>query len=172
MANQFIGLLGDCRALVEPGIDSLGQHTRAPTFHPAHLGVEVALKGLVEVQQRTKVGPTQLSTQCVDNVFIGKNLGKPHHVAQVLRAKAAPVVNGQLLRQRCHDLLTVRRALALQHLGVDTLPHAPVEQREPHVDGDGGLLPSGIDEMAQLGQQRIGRCAGHHLLLRHAAPIG
>lgn len=63
-------------------LDALTQRANAPTFDAAHLGIEVALEGLVEIEQCAKVSPAQLSTQCVDNVFFWEYFGKTNHVVE------------------------------------------------------------------------------------------
>jgi len=83
------------------------------------------------------VGPTQLSTQCVDNVLARKSLGEAQHVPQILDAEATTVFCFQLLRQRNNDLLAVFGTLAAQYFRADALADPPVQHRQRRVDCDG-----------------------------------
>ena len=63
-SGQFLRLARQRRAFVEHGTDLFLEGAGAPAFNPAHLGVEVALKGILKVDDREEMGPAQLSHQC------------------------------------------------------------------------------------------------------------
>jgi len=41
----------------------------APTFHPAHFGIEFPLERIFDVDNRLKMRPAQFCTQCLQNKF-------------------------------------------------------------------------------------------------------
>jgi hypothetical protein len=56
----------------------------------------------------------------------------------------------------CHrhdNLFAVGGALAAQHLTVNALANAPIEEPEPHIHSDRGLAPRFGDQRSNVGQQ-------------------
>src|SRR5437763_713883 len=70
--SEFRGLLRQSSALVKHPTNFLTQHPHAPSFHAAHLRIEVALQMLLERQQLDEVRPTQFFRQRRDNSLLGK----------------------------------------------------------------------------------------------------
>src|SRR3977135_2445481 len=121
-----------------------------------HLRIEFALKRLGQRQQFAKVRPTQLSPQCGDNLLVGKGLGKLDHPAQILFGIAATVLGDQLSRQRGDNLFPIGGAFAVQHLQMDALTDAPIEDCESYVDSSGSLPARILNQGTDLDHQFSG----------------
>ena len=159
-AAEFFRLPRQRRALVKHAADLFSQRADAPTFHPAHLRVEVALQRLVQRDQRDEVGPRQLSYQRYDNLPVRENLGKLDHAAQVLVTKAPSKFLLQLSPQRGDNLLSVLRPFLPQHLTPDAVADLPVEQRESRVDRPCHAFTGLHNHFPHVGQQAAGTDSG------------
>src|SRR3970282_569749 len=95
---------GQGGALVEHTVDLLLERAGAPALDPAHLGVEVALEGILHRNERLEMRPAQLSPTCGDNLRVREGLGELQHPAQVLFAKAPAELRLQLSPQRGDNL--------------------------------------------------------------------
>lgn len=127
LTGQRAGLSRDGRAFVEQALNLGGQRARAPALQAAQLGIKFSLERLFEVDELSEVGPTQLSTQRVDNLRVGKDLRKTNHVEQVDPAKTRAEFNGQGSTERVDDLFAVLGALFFQEIGADPVADLPVE---------------------------------------------
>jgi hypothetical protein len=85
------------------------------------------LKRVFDGQQSDEMGPTQLSYQRYDNLFLGKDLGKLHHPAQIFLAEAWAMLVNQLSCQRYDNLLAVHGSFLAQNLIDDPFADAPIE---------------------------------------------
>jgi hypothetical protein len=126
--DQLVRLLRERRPLVEHGLDFLVQRARVPLFDPAHLGVEVALEGIIQVDDPAEMRPTQLSAQCVDNLGIREFLGKPGHVREISRCEPLPELGHQFCTHCVQNLLPVFRPLLFEHILADAVADGPVKQ--------------------------------------------
>src|SRR5260370_27228562 len=127
------------------------------------------------------MGPTQLSTQCVDYLLVWKGLGETHHVEEVRPAKPVSKLNGQLSTQRVDYFFAVIGALFLEDVRPNSLPDLPIKQNQRRIHRLGDTLAGVTDQSAQIVEQlRPGnrrRSFGRSLfgpcdwlyLLRHAA---
>jgi hypothetical protein len=109
-------------------LNFVGQLPRAPPFYAAHFRVKFTLEWLFQVDDLAKMSPTQLSTQCVHNLLVWKNLGETHHVEEVRPAKSVSKLNGQLSTQCVDYLFAVIGALCLEDVRPNSLPDLPIEQ--------------------------------------------
>ena len=80
--------------------------------------------------------------------------------AKTPQAKAGTIFAHQFCRQCRQNLLAVTCALPAQHFGADALPHAPVEHGERSVGCARRTLARGVNQGAQVGQQRVRLCMG------------
>ncbi len=60
-----------------------------------HCGIKLTLKRVIEINNRFKVGPTQLSPRCGDNLFVGKNVGKFYAMSKLLWTPAFTKLAGK-----------------------------------------------------------------------------
>src|ERR1039457_5860921 len=86
--RQFFWLPRQRGALEEHGTDLLSQRALVPALDAAHLGIEVALERVVQVDNEREVGPTQLCSQWLHNSGIREDLGKAHHIEEVMPREA------------------------------------------------------------------------------------
>jgi hypothetical protein len=85
-------------------------------------------------------------------------------MAQLFLAPASAIGLGELLGQGGDDLFAIFGALALEDFGVDAVADLPVEQGDFGVDGDGGAVFGGIDQLADFLEEGIlGQVLGHRL---------
>ena len=78
------------------------------------------------------MNPTQLSTQCVDNLSVREGLGKADHVEKVWAAESATVLAGQLSTQCVDNLLTVSGSLVRENVLANILVRrAGIEPARP-----------------------------------------
>ena len=99
------------------------------------------------------MGPTQLGTQCVQNLGVRKNFCNTHAVAKLAFAPSLAKIGHELPRQFGHHLLAVFALLPLQQLGADAPPDVPVKLGELGIDRTSYPLAGSIDQLAQFGQQ-------------------
>ncbi len=145
--DQFFRLLRDGRTLVEHRLDALLQRPRAPALDAAHFGVKVALKRVLEINDRLEMGPAQLSQQCGDNLEIGKRLRETDHVAQRLVRVAPAELLFQLSPQCGDNFFPIRGPLFLEDVAADAIADMPVSQYECRIDRLVGSLPSSNDDL-------------------------
>jgi hypothetical protein len=126
---------GERGALIELGIYPITERSYAPAFDTAHLGIEFPLMGPIHGQQFLEVGPTQLSRQRSDNLFIRRRLCKLHHPPQILVCEASAKLAHQLSRQCSDNLLTVGCSFILEDFPQDSVPNPPMERSGPEIDG-------------------------------------
>jgi hypothetical protein len=134
------------------------EHARAPTFQPAHFGVETPLERFFDWEQGLKMRPAQLSPQCGDNLFIGESFRKLDHAAQVLFAKSTPKLHFQLCTQRGHNLLPILGALFPEDVLPDAAAHVPVQGRQRGVHGPGDPLAGLQNQLPHIRDQRDWLC--------------
>jgi len=58
--------------------------SQRPPCNPAHFGVEITLKAVIKIDNFSKMGPSQLCTQCVHNFLIRKNLSKSDNIKKIV----------------------------------------------------------------------------------------
>ena len=141
-------------------MDFLVQRARVPFFDPAHLGVEVALEGIIQVNDPAEMGPTQFCTQCVQNSSVRKHLSKASHIGQIALGEAVSEFSRQLSTQCVENLLPIFCPLLLQDVRTDAVADGPIEQHERGIHGAGDLFAGTEDELAQVGHQRRTRSDG------------
>src|ERR1017187_3823181 len=105
--RQFFWLPRQRGALEEHGTDLLSQRALVPALDAAHLGIEVALERVVQVDNEREVGPTQLCSQWLHNSGIREDLGKAHHIEEVTPREATgrtppPIVHSTRTRSAPH----------------------------------------------------------------------
>lgn len=148
---------GEGGALEAHRADVLLQLAGAPAFDPAHLQVEVALEGIVEVDQGLEVRPAQFSPQCGDNLRIRKGLGKPDKMPQVLGTVPAAVLLRQGVGQSCDDFFPIGCPFLLEEVGVQGVSDLPVKPDQFGIDRDGSPLAGLFNQVADLMEEGIGR---------------
>jgi hypothetical protein len=77
------------------GLAEVREGPGAPTLDTAELGVEPPFERVVDGDELAEVGPAQLSTQCVHNLYVGKSLYEVHHVVEVASAEPTAELGGQ-----------------------------------------------------------------------------
>ena len=97
----------------------------APAFNTALLGMEFPLMEPLQEQQFLEVGPTQLSRQRSDNLFLRKRLSKLHHPPQILVCEASANLAHQLSRQCGDNWLTVGSTFVPEDFPQDPVPDPP-----------------------------------------------
>jgi hypothetical protein len=148
--RQLSRLPGKGGALVKHGSDFLLESAGAPPFHPAHFGVELALKGFRQVYDGEKMGPAQLSHQRRDNSFIGKRISESDHVAQALFGKSPSVLGRQLSRQCRDNFRPVLRPRALEYLPVDPPADPPIQHGQPGIHRNGHGSAGFLDHLPDV----------------------
>ena len=137
LSGQLLRLARYGRALVEHALDLLAQRSHAPALHPGHLGVELALQRVLEVDYLDKVGPGQQSRQCLDYLGITEDLGKTDHVKYIAAAEALSILGGQPTAQQLGGIQQgdEERSL-LQDLpqGLGPLERQVILRATPHFD--------------------------------------
>src|SRR5262249_11468692 len=93
------GLARQDGALEEHTQDLGPQGAHAPALAPAHLGVEVALEVILEINDLDKMTPAQLSRQCRDNLPVGEDLGEAEHAGKIGPGKPVAELGSQFVRQ-------------------------------------------------------------------------
>jgi hypothetical protein len=73
---QALRLAVDGSTLVKHALNLLAQRSHAPSLNPSHLGVELALQGILQIDDLDEMGPGQQSRQCLDYPVIVEDLGK------------------------------------------------------------------------------------------------
>src|SRR5260370_38707530 len=96
------------------------------------------------------MGPTQLSTQCVDYLLVWKGLGETHHVEEVRPAKTVSKLNGQLSTQRVDYFFAVIGALFLEDVRPNSLPDLPIKQNQRRIHRLGDTRAGGTALSAQI----------------------
>jgi hypothetical protein len=107
--GQFFRFARQRRALEEHGTDLLFQRPLVPGLDAAHLGVEVSLERVVQVDNEREVGPTQLCSQWLHNSGIREDLGRANHIEEVAPREAPAELRLQLCPQCGHYLRSVFR---------------------------------------------------------------
>lgn len=97
------------------------------------------------------MGPAQLCTQCVHNLQLGENLGKPDHIEEVPPSEALTEFANQLSRQCGDNFLSVLSPFIPKHFRLDALSDPPVEQRHPGIDRAGDALAALLDHAPHVG---------------------
>lgn len=176
--DGLLGLPGDGAPLVEHRTHPLLELPGGPALEAAQLGVEVPLEGVVDVSQRLDVRPGQFSPQRGENPLIRKSLRDAETMSELLSAPAAPVALGELARERVDDLLAVCRALTPEHLGVETAPDLPVQERQLGVHRRRDPLAGAVDQRLDVEQERVvggrqrvhGSSVEHSFAMAHRVP--
>jgi hypothetical protein len=101
--------------------------------------------------------PGQLSPHCGDNLFVGKSRSEPETMPQLSLAPAFAVGLGELSGEVDDFLFAIFAPLSLQYLGLNAVANLPIQQGDFSVDGNGGALFGGVDELADFLKQRVDR---------------
>src|ERR1019366_3251699 len=95
------------RALVKHRANLLFQRARAPVLDAAHLGIEVALKRVVDCDDLPEMCPAQLCPQCGHNLEIREDLSKSDHAEEAPLPEAPAELRLQLSPQCGDNLSTI-----------------------------------------------------------------
>ena len=98
--------------------------------------------------------PAQLSPQCGDNLFVGKNFCELDHPVQILCGESPAKLLFQLSPQRGDNLCPILCALLLEDVPTNPAANVPVERDQPGIHCPRHLLPRRENESAHLRQQR------------------
>jgi len=92
-------------------------------------------------------------------------LGKLHHAAQVFGLKTTGKFLCQLIAHALDKLVAILGAVSTaQHLGVQTLAHAPIQPRQLRIHRARQPLAASGNQIAQFGMQADGRIGRHPAL--------
>src|ERR1039458_8966400 len=158
--RQFFWLPRQRGALEEHGTDLLTQRALVPALDAAHLGIEVALERVVQVDNEREVGPTQLCSQWLHNSGIREDLGKAHHIEEVTPREATAELRLQLCTQRGHYLLPILGPLLLHHVLPDAPPHVPIERGKARIHGPRYAFAGVQDQFPQVSEPAWTPAAG------------
>lgn len=107
LAGQVAGFRADRSSRVEHSLNPVLERPGAPTLHPVHLGVELTLRRVLDVNDLPEVSPGELLTQCVNNSTVGEGFGKADRIEQIGVAEVRTVLFAQLSIQSVDNLLAV-----------------------------------------------------------------
>lgn len=97
---------------------------------PGHLGVELALQRILQIDDLDEMGPGQQSRQCLDYLDIIEDLGKTDHVKHIAAAKALPVLRCQPLAHQLDNFRPVLGPVLGWQILADAFSDLPVKHNQ------------------------------------------
>ena len=110
------------------------------------------------VDDESHVRPTQLSTQCVDNLPVRKHLGESDHVEQIRARETVTELSRQLVGKGLDYALAVLGTSGADDFATQTIANLPIQHYESGVDALRNSAAGSFDERANLGVETPGTC--------------
>jgi hypothetical protein len=126
------------------------QGAGTPTLAATPFQIELPLEWIVDVDQAVHMGPAQLSTQCVGNVFGLEHPGNAQHVTQVLATNDTAMPGFQFACGCSDGLPAVSGTRPLKYLAPYALTDGPVQQGQCRIDRGGQSRPRVADQHADV----------------------
>ena len=121
----------------------------------AEFSIELTFERVFNIDQGLDVGPAQLSTQCVEFLFICKSLRTAETMSKLLVAPAFTIGQCQLVRKLMNCLFTLFSPLHLQDFGLDPFTYSPVKNAKLGIDGTRQSLTGSIDQSRDVLKQAV-----------------